>query len=234
MANQSFFNQMVSPPKSPYGPNGRIQMGEGYMGLNSSVEDMSDEEMNKRLAWLRKYDPKASASRQMMGNGLNEGGGPGQMGLTFNADWSKLPGAFGKDYGELGGMRQFGGETENNIKKSLANPNGMSYDPNYGWATTNKNTKLNFMEKYGPMIGPLMVGGFAGLMNGGLMGLLGASKSMALPNSILGVGKSLGSGNFNPSQLASIALGMVPGVPPGVAQAAKAVLPFILQQGRKP
>jgi hypothetical protein len=168
--------------------------------------EMNSERSQNMLTNLKKFDPNAQYVATY--------GGEGNLtGYTLNFDASKLPGPSGGQLGQ-GGAGMSGVGSGNTFmprfstvqdKMSLINPGAVHNSSHYGHITDNR----NLMNKPGWLdwAGPMLVGGFGGLLGGGgaLASLL--QKAPGIINSAM-------NGQFNPMNLASAGLGFMPGVPP--------------------
>jgi hypothetical protein len=117
----------------------------------------------------------------------------------LNVDWSKLPKS------PLGSVDRLMPTTDHE-RRNLKNPNLVYKDNNYGNVTRVENWKSN-NEWMGPALMAAMSMGM-----GGLWGAVGAGMAGKTGMGLVNMGRSIGSGNFNPVSLAMNGLGMVPGM----------------------
>ena len=155
------------------------------------------------LAAARKFDPNAKlTSTWVPGTANNSETGGKSNGYWSNAidyDQSKVPqigAGWNLTKDQQSNLIGVPGNTKEEAAKHfkyLRDPNAFKFDPNYGWVTD----KRNIIEKEGTdwigILGPMLVGGFAGLAGAGLagqaaMGGFNAARSISSGGSPLGAG----------------------------------------------
>jgi len=155
------------------------------------------------LAAARKFDPNAKLTSTWVPGTANNSETGGQSGgywsNAIDYDQSKVPqigAGWGLTKDQQSNLIGVPGNTKEEAAKHfkyLRDPNAFKFDPNYGWVTD----KRNIIEKEGTdwigILGPMLVGGFAGLAGAGA----GLSQAMAGFNAVKGVasgGSALGAG----------------------------------------
>jgi len=196
-----------------------------YGGIGA--DEVNSDRAKSLLNNIHKYDSDAKYTPSYSSDG-------NLMGYTLQFDPSKLPGTSGN--GSLGGsnpsrngsyaggssfMPRFSTVQD---RMNLANPNAVAQSDHYGRITDNRNIydKLSLLD----IAGPLAVGGFGMLAGGG--GAL-ASLLQKAPGVVGGMAK----GNFNPFQMAGMALPFVPGVSPFMSTLGRMGLNAIGSQQRR-
>jgi hypothetical protein len=143
-----------------------------YLGMAAAPGQITNPgEADQFMAALHQYDPNARWNAVASGGG--EGGSGGESLNQLVYDNSKLPLNVTGQPGLIGIARGTPGSGER-----LVNPNAVQQDPIYGPVTNWRN-----LQEKGPsmvdVLGPLLVGGFAGALGG--FGMLGSIMSK-LPN----------------------------------------------------
>lgn len=225
----------LSPPPAPITPSMKIApytsptgntipYWGSFMPGSGFDYDPSTTQMGQQfLDAIHKYDPNAKFVGETRGEGQ-----PGNNYWSLQGDMSKIPG-LGKgvdlNQGDFDPLyyspRSSTGRTEQNFidtqnhsfdSNSLYDPNWKWKDPILGQITSNRNVKPQGTS-WLDIVGPALVGGFAGLASGGL-GVIGSALTKA-PQMI----NSIANGGFNPYALASAAVPFIPGLSGLPAQA---------------
>jgi hypothetical protein len=101
----------------------------------------------------------------------------GQSGLTLNTNLlPKVMGVIGLNpdlQNAGGGFASLGSNSSSPITQNMINKNAMSWDPNYGWVTSQANIKTpeNFFEKAGNFVGDIAPYAIMAAMSAGFGGL---------------------------------------------------------------
>lgn len=122
---------------------------------------------------------------------------------NLQMDYSKLPKS---RLGPVDRLTPISGDHE---LRNLKNPKLVYDDPVYGKVTRLENWRSN-NEYLGPALMAAMSAGMGAIM--APVGGMAAANAWRTGSSLVGLGRSLGSGNFNPASLAGMALGHVPGM----------------------
>lgn len=170
--------------------------------FNTGQED----EASAQLARIRQFDPNAKITQVQKEVGGGEGGSQMQTVYQIDFDQSKLP-AHKYSGNNLTGAGGYGNDhVWNEDDKSFG------YDPNYGVMTDKRNIDPHEGIDWLGILGPMAVGGFAGLVGGGGMAAAALQKAP-------GMIANAANGNFNPFQLAQMAAPFIPGMPSWGGQA---------------
>ncbi len=212
------------PPQSPAPPQQQPQGGNtipywGSFGGNYTGFDYdpSTTGMGREfLEGIRKYDPNASFTAHQMGGE----GGSGQNTWSLNADLSKIPdmvknidmnkGAYNPVYyspmSNAGSSESYFREhNQHDFDRSqLYNPNMTRMDPVLGQVTDRKNLRPQ-QRTWLDTVGPMLVGGFGGMLGG-------AGWLSSLAQKAPGMLNSWSHGQFDPFSLASMAVPFIPGM----------------------
>ena len=212
----SRMTQQSSSGQIPYWGSFTGPTAQTYWDYDPSTTQMGQQFLNA----ARQYDPNAGFTQHQMG----ESGSPVYQ---LNFDQSKVPqinqnldmnkGDYNPVYyspTSSAGMPEnvYNQRYQHNFDTSrLYNPNAISNNPILGSYTPRANLRPerpNWMD----YVGPLAVGGLAGLAGGGL-GLIGNVMSRA-PQFLSSLTNG---GGFNPLSLASAGLSFIPGINPYMA-----------------
>ncbi len=172
------------------------------------------------LAELQKFDPNARITDTSTYSGE---GGEGPMGKRLDYDVSKLPAS--KSGIDILNMRTTSGAKEKDGHTFLRDPKAVFDDENYGEIThaSNIGKHQDFLDKYGPVIGPLLISIVApmaapalfGAMSGGALGAgaLGAGFTSGVTSGAAGLGAgstpgALGAGTFTAADAPGWAKGL--------------------------